>query len=177
MVVRFEADACYLDEDESLPSSSAVRRVPTSSPAMHGISIKRNPSLAPQSSLVELKTTSKTIRFADVYTQLYFSQTPHLLIGKHTNGQFHTIEKHHLHDPSGYLATVGARVQPGLNKLAKLLRGLQSLAVVMSQQGNRSRHSALMYADGRLDMRCAAVDEEKEVPEALIQELFSKVPV
>lgn len=48
-----------------------------------------------QSTLIELKTrvSHKELDYAEVYPQLYLSQTPYLYLAKHTKGTFNILEK------------------------------------------------------------------------------------
>lgn len=154
MVVRFEVDAFVSD-----PSSSSS--LLSSSPSKHqspGTKVSRAPhpstqkqettdmvkvihegAFISQSRLLELKTCppAHTLRTkVKAYPQLFFSQTPHLYIGKHVNGCFSEIMKNDvsagdLKEQHDVLVRSGV-----LKSMVMALRHIQEFARKSGKEGN-----------------------------------------
>jgi hypothetical protein len=165
MMVRFEADACIKTEDTPsfLPTQS---QDDTSSNNFRYSNLSPNVILGGhavlQTSIVELKSTTKQIKFADTFSQMFFSQTPHLVIGKHVSGTFHALERHTL--GTGVLAQAAVRTQSRLNCLAQLLRAIHKLAIQRVLAGP----FALIWSGGALTVHEIA-DHTSELPEELLE--------
>lgn len=116
----------------------------------YGINIIRAGTVAPQSSLVKVKTRSlrnyALFKWAQAYPQLLLGQTKTVMIGVHSAGVFsetHTVE---LDSPK--LEEVARSVQPGLRKLRRLLGELQDRVM---ERGKEARLS-LVCRDGVLQL-------------------------
>jgi hypothetical protein len=143
MMIRSEIDACLVD-----PASKSTN--PTLVPYYSSPELKifRSSHHVPQSSIVELKTTVKPqINMAETFSQLYFSQTQHLFVGKHQRGTFHKIEQHQL--GTGVLAGYQQKAQPNMQRLGSLLRNVQNIAI----KRGAADPFAVIWSDGHLSIR------------------------
>ncbi|TFY81638.1 hypothetical protein EWM64_g2374 [Hericium alpestre] len=141
MVVRFEVDACLPSDEknaelDSMTRSLATLNVASESSWSQGLHIIHAGSEVPQQSLVELKTTGsrKSVKWSEVFPQLYLSQTPWFYIGYHENGTFSELQIH---------KTVEMEAQrdffePRLRKLGQMLKTIQELVVA---HGTKTRLS------------------------------------
>jgi hypothetical protein len=162
MMVRSEVDACNEDADHT-SSAPGVQTHGAPRPAARYPAIRPRVAFggkpAPQAALVEIKTTSKHIKLMDTFTQMFFAQTPRLVVGTHARGTFHTLETHEL--GAGALATAEVRMQPAFARLARLLRSVREMAV------ERGAPCALVWSSGTLTVHNA--DEHvSELPEELL---------
>ena len=105
-------------------------------------------SEVPQTSLLKIKSRSQRKKghfLESAYLQLYFGQTPALAVGIHNgDGLFMNIKELGL--DSKDLNEQKGKAQPGLKKLARLLREVRA-AVMDRGQGAKL---SLVYKDGEL---------------------------
>jgi len=158
MVVRFEVDACIppssgkrqvalisnVDDlvdalaNTSLSSTSNIKG--KTSEDVHGLRIRQAGSHVPQSNIVELTSRStkrlSTFDWSETYPQLFLSQTPHLFLAVHNNGEFHTVDKRKL----GYLNLKGEeeKAQTALWKLRQALGTIKDIVVEHGKSGRLS---------------------------------------
>ena len=113
--------------------------------------VRRVGELVPQGDLIELKTrteiTAPKIAWGDVYAQLFFSQTRHLVLGIHKRGTFHRVHREEL-DRSESLRSAAAKAQPGLKRLRVLLVAIQQLVISQGCEKNLT----LVQRDGMLEV-------------------------
>ncbi|KAL8284162.1 hypothetical protein RQP46_004911 [Phenoliferia psychrophenolica] len=174
MLVRFEVDACSANVD-------AAAATPPSDLAdmLSGLSIKSNSaksssdgdikvipagSLVPQQSIIELKTRSQQSTFdtTDAYPQLFFSQTPTLILARHTRGTFTSSSNILL----STMAVEQRAAQGGLAKLASALKQISSLV-----KGAKGSKFTLKIV-GR-DLRLYERLEGEALPESLMKKCFA----
>ncbi|SJL11902.1 uncharacterized protein ARMOST_15316 [Armillaria ostoyae] len=151
MVVRCETDACHAPQN--VPSSSTSRqsaqRVSTatfskSTTSTHAVDpstfltvIHAGKPVASES-VIELTTRKglrgSTQKLKNKYQQLYFSQTPELIVGLHNNGRFTDVQRNTIES----LAYFADGVQGRLATLGKALRDIQDLVVKSGREGRLS---------------------------------------
>jgi len=99
-------------------------------PTVRGISITQTTprKVVPQASLIELKTRAahRELDWAEIYPQLYLSQTALLYIAKHERGNFNTLEKVELGSES--MQTHARRAEQGVAKLKLVLQDISDAA-------------------------------------------------
>ncbi|KAG2109056.1 uncharacterized protein F5147DRAFT_693865 [Suillus discolor] len=145
VLLRFTIEACTSstndtnDEDDllaafsglgiggaSVSSSRDTKKPQATVPTVRGVTIRQTTprKVVPQSSLIELKTRAarREIDWAEVYPQLYLSQTAFLYIAKHERGSFNTLEKVELGSES--MQTHARRTQQGVAKLKLVLQDI-----------------------------------------------------
>lgn len=125
----------------------------------------------PQQDLIELKTVRefKWTNWKWIYPQLYLSGTPCLILGSHAEGKFSKIKHHIEGDPLALtMQAARQRMQPGLNKLAAVLRALHARVLQLTEEDStRRRLLSLVYVKGgRLELY-ERTDGAK-VPESLL---------
>ncbi|KAK4700049.1 hypothetical protein P7C70_g6206, partial [Phenoliferia sp. Uapishka_3] len=136
MLVRFEVDACSADVASANDSKSSdiadllsgldIKDKPRKHDhTVAGIKIIPSGTLIPQSSIVELKTRSMQSPFdtKDAYSQLFFSQTPTLILGRHTRGTFTSVDSM----PLAGMVLEQQAAQAGLAKVAAALKNISSV--------------------------------------------------
>lgn len=81
-------------------------------------------ALVPQETLIELKTrmAARGMKFSDNMAQLWFSQTDHIILGRHEDGVFGRLEEQHVDDD--YRKQWEEWAQPVLGKTVALLRAV-----------------------------------------------------
>ncbi|KAK0506816.1 hypothetical protein EDD18DRAFT_1060286 [Armillaria luteobubalina] len=148
MVVRYEVDACHVPHN--IPSTSIDERssqltlmttLSESTTSTHAVDqstslivIHAGKPVANES-VVELTTMKDTAgRLKAKYQQLYFSQTPELIIGLHHNGRFTDVQRRTIES----MAFFEDSVQRGLATLGNALRDIQNLAVNSGREGRLS---------------------------------------
>jgi len=136
ILLRFEVDACTgltshdpddlaaalsglkIKSDASAAETSVSTRTPIA-----GISIIPTTPRTPvaQSTLIELKTrvSHRPLDWAEVYPQLYLSQTAYLYFAKHTRGTFGNVEKFKLAGDS--MKVYAKQAEVGMAKLKVVL--------------------------------------------------------
>lgn len=183
--MRFEVDACIasattsidditaafsgigIDSDTKRSTTSAI-----STPSKRlGISIVRTAaqSLIPQSHLIEIKTRAahRELDWAEVYPQLYLSQTAYLYLAKHTKGNFGEVEKIAL---GGANMTVHAnRAKTGIGKLKALL---DDILIVVRKEGSGAG-LRLVSTGGELTLHKRAAGSGKTIGHEILSK-FSK---
>ncbi|KAG1805868.1 hypothetical protein EV424DRAFT_1578108 [Suillus variegatus] len=145
VLLRFTIEACTSstndtnDEDDflaafsglgiggaSISSSRDTKKPQATVPTVRGVTIRQTTprKVVPQSSLIELKTRAarREIDWAEVYPQLYLSQTAFLYIAKHERGSFNTLEKVELGSES--MQTHARHTQQGVAKLKLVLQDI-----------------------------------------------------
>ncbi|CCL99526.1 uncharacterized protein FIBRA_01544 [Fibroporia radiculosa] len=143
LVVRFEVDACIapspstdLDALAASMASLSVKKNTFSSPQLDVIIAGAR---VPQDSIIELATTSgANYGWKDKYPQLYFSQTQHHFLGKHSEGLFRNIQKRQLGDE--VMKYMEESAQDRLKQLRHALQMIQDLIV---RQGQDTRLSLI----------------------------------
>lgn len=155
MVVRFEVDAFnppgpgQADEDEDLLkafSNLAVTKPEAPIPTKPGgLTIRRGGRVVPQSSLIELVSSSgRNWAWAEKYPQLYLSQTPWLFRASHRNGEFHEVEKVAVESPE--VAEVAKKSKA---RFVRLREALQAIKDIVLEAGSEGRPSFVLE-DGEL---------------------------
>ncbi|KAG1841793.1 hypothetical protein DFJ58DRAFT_807532 [Suillus subalutaceus] len=137
ILLRFTIEACTSstndtnDEDDLLAAFSGLgiggasasrtrdtKKPQATVPTVRGVSITQTTprKVVPQASLIELKTRAahREIDWAEIYPQLYLSQTAFLYIAKHERGNFNTLEKVELGSVS--MQTHARRAEQGVAK-------------------------------------------------------------
>ncbi|KAL1946157.1 hypothetical protein VTO73DRAFT_15284 [Trametes versicolor] len=174
LVVRYEVDACLIDDEDpsdllaslSLSSSSSpshpTPRPPASpsnpthrSPSPHSdtsLTVVRGGAPVPQSSLIELATRSPkgllAHKWHETYTQLLLAQTPHFFLAVHHNGSFKDVAKHHRAAPAFTRFDHDARMQRALRQLVRVLGAVQRSVCAHGQRGRLS----LLCRGGNLEL-------------------------
>ncbi|KZT66220.1 hypothetical protein DAEQUDRAFT_479255 [Daedalea quercina L-15889] len=156
MIVSYEVDACAATttaETKAIaqPSTSArassqrsSKPIGTSSGSSRArtkgttLSIIRAGHEVPQSSLIELKSSSK-ISWTETYPQLYLGQIPHLYHGLHDHGRVRQIVKRERSEEA--LLRVDYELQANFHKLHDCLRTIQALVI----EHGRQVHLSLVY--------------------------------
>ncbi|ORY90642.1 hypothetical protein BCR35DRAFT_328415 [Leucosporidium creatinivorum] len=109
-----------------------------------GIKILRSGTLAPQSSIVEIKTRSlfptPNYNLNECIHALVFSQTPHLFVGRHDRGRFNKILNFDLED-------LGTEKKMIKSDIYKAIEVLKSVREVMRKEGGAKRMS-LVFSNG-----------------------------
>lgn len=110
--------------------------------------IEESRLMVDQERIVELKTRSEMSTFipAEVYDQVFFSQTPHLFVGRHRRGVFYEVKDHKLED----MTSEKNGVESGMRKVGLVLHELKRLA---SQFTDKHRLMSLICQDGVLVLR------------------------
>ncbi|TFK48819.1 hypothetical protein OE88DRAFT_509577 [Heliocybe sulcata] len=106
--------------------------------AVSGLHIVRSGSAnISQDSLIEIDTCSEKRRYSlkwpEVYPQMFLSQTSNRYTAIHEDGRFHTVEKRKLGEP--YMRKVEERTQPGLRKLRHVLQVIHDLVLEHGETG------------------------------------------
>ncbi|KAK0197777.1 hypothetical protein F5146DRAFT_1016706 [Armillaria mellea] len=151
MVVRCETDACHVPQN--IPSTSSKERrqssqratLSKSTTSTHAITQRTSLTVihsgAPvaNESLIELTTRkdsrdSNRHRLKDKYQQVYFSQTPEIIVGLHHNGRFTDVQRRTIES----MASFEESLQRRLAALGKALRDIQHLAIKSGRKGRLS---------------------------------------
>lgn len=148
-LLRFTIEACTSptndtnDEDDllaafsglgiggaSASSSRDTKKPQATVPPVRGVSITQTipRKVVPQASLIELKTRAarREIDWAEIYPQVYLSQTAFLYIAKHERGNFNTLEKVELGSES--MQIHARRAEQGIAKLKLVLQDILDAA-------------------------------------------------
>jgi hypothetical protein len=139
LVVRCEVDACLPYGRPSPLSSIVLPAPPLRDPS---INIIRAGSLAPQTSLLELKTKKykpdkyDPTDWREQLPQLVLSGTPSHIVGLHQDGNFTQFRRSTVGSPE--LAAAEARGKQGMKKLHVVLTILQQ---VLAQRGHGKKFS------------------------------------
>lgn len=136
-----------LFQSMNLPKSGSATSKSTTTDPSTGIKvIHSGGKVAPQSSIIEIKTRSSRSQYQveDSFPQLFFSQTAHLFLGRHDRGRFYEIIQHDLAD----LDQEKARFSRDLKKVTALLREVRK---VMLEVG-RSKRLSLVYSGKMLTL-------------------------
>ncbi|KIY64784.1 hypothetical protein CYLTODRAFT_357962 [Cylindrobasidium torrendii FP15055 ss-10] len=145
VMMRFEVDACLSVRGSSSKSSSLARQ--------SKVKVISTPeeSVVEQSSLIELKTrvAHKELDWADVYPQLYLSQTAFLYLAKHTRGVFAPPEKYAL--TGSKLKAHTTRTENHIGKLRQALGQIIKCVVAHKSAGGGGLFS-LVCKDGQLGL-------------------------
>lgn len=123
----------------NLPKSGSATTKSTTTDPSTGIKvIHSGGKVAPQSSIIEIKTrwSRSLYQVEDSFPQLFFSQTPHLFLGRHDRGRFYEIIQHDLADLDQ------EKARRDLKKVVALLREVRE---VMLDEG-RSKRLSLIYS-------------------------------
>lgn len=167
ILLRFTIEACTSstndtnDEDDllaafsglgiggaSASSSRNITKPQATVPSVRGVSINRTTprKVVPQASLIELKTRAarRELDWAEIYPQLYLSQTAFLYIAKHERGSFNTLEKVELGSES--MKIHARRAEQGLAKLKLVLQDILDAARMEDEGVGLS----LVAKDGKL---------------------------
>lgn len=76
------------------------------------------------------------MRYRDVFGQLFFSQTPQLMIGKHKEGLFHEVERLSMYDLKELCDESGQSIDISVRKLRKLLHSI--LAFILAREADQT---------------------------------------
>lgn len=139
-----------VDDLTALLSGLSVQKASPHTIDRSGINIIHSGELVPQSSILEIKTKSafnfKGIDWDDYLPQLVLSQIPHLVVGLHDRGLFHTVT-HKKMDDSDVVAE-----KRKLDSKLRLLRDLlETIRRLVKGRGKDKRY-ALVYRDRELRM-------------------------
>jgi hypothetical protein len=162
VLIRFEVDACLppanktadLDDLtaslEGLNITKKAAAVKDDTDILPLVKVVSNGTLVPQDRLVELTTRSQksfeTFNWADPYTQLYFSQTPHIYVAVHRNGSFQSIHKKQLGE--GDLKDIHTDQEKNLRRLRVLL----GIIVNKVKEAGADKQMALLCRRGDLKL-------------------------
>lgn len=145
MVVRFEVDAFVSPAPSDISGEDIVKVyatntiVPSAAPSA-GLGVRYGGAIIPQSWLIELKSANKKsaarANWAEVYPQLYFSQTPWLYKAVHLEGRFHTVKKMGL--GSFEVADVAERSKIRFERLRQVLQNIKAMVVDAGPGGRLS---------------------------------------
>jgi hypothetical protein len=179
MIVRFEVDAFIppvaspvkdIDFPDRLevpePSTTCSLAVPSplsSADQRNPLTILQGGAMVPQSSLIEVKSSSQKSatkqKWAEIYPQLYLSQTPWLYKAIHRDGQFYTIRKTQL--GSSELADVAVRSKLRFQKLRLALQVIKNIVIKSGAQGRLSlvlENRELVVFNRRSEASCLPKD-------------------
>ncbi|KAF8610327.1 hypothetical protein BDV93DRAFT_13223 [Ceratobasidium sp. AG-I] len=104
--------------------------------------------LAPQESIIELKSASKSIKWNDALPQLYLSQTPRLTAGYHNRGTLTRIESHSV-GQSAPLVAARQKLSSDLPYLVEILKRMREICqqhIPASQQSSHAAHIAFFWS-------------------------------
>lgn len=176
MIVRFEVDAFIppvassikdIDFSDRLEPSTtfslAVSSPLSSTDQRNPLTILQGGAMVPQSSLIEVKSPSQKSatkqRWAEMYPQLYLSQTPWLYKAIHRDGQFYTVKKTQL--GSSELADVAVKSKLRFQKLRLALQVIKNTVVESGAQGRLSlvlENRELVVFNRRSEASCLPKD-------------------
>ncbi|KAK0448474.1 uncharacterized protein EV420DRAFT_1275698 [Desarmillaria tabescens] len=149
MVVRFEVDACHVPHDapststDFLSAQLASMALSKSTTSTHTVDQRTSLTVIstgkpiPNESVIELTTrkgNDSGIRLRNKYPQLYFSQTPELIIGLHHNGRFTDVQRKTMES----LTSLEDSLQRRLGALGQALSDIQDLVVQSGTEGRLS---------------------------------------
>jgi len=153
MVVSYEVDACIatttpntartsvgapVQSSRSHPSNRSATGATGASKSGKSLKIIRAGFEVPQTSLLELKSSTK-ISWTETYPQLYLGQIPYLYHGIHNHGKVRQIMLRARTEEA--LLRVDASLQANFRKLRDALRTIQAFVV---EHGHRG-HLTLVY--------------------------------
>ncbi|KAF9493014.1 hypothetical protein BDN71DRAFT_1160908 [Pleurotus eryngii] len=150
------------------PSPSPKAALPSDKASFHsGLTVYPGGSWStPQSAIVELTTRSQrnfdSMSWADLYTQLFVSQTPHCFVGIHRQGTFTRLVRENLRSVA--MERVRRAEQPRLKTLRWVLGAIQDLLV---ERGGGSRVSLVSEAGILGVYECE--NEEDVLPEEIME--------
>ncbi|KDQ26227.1 hypothetical protein PLEOSDRAFT_62071 [Pleurotus ostreatus PC15] len=150
------------------PSPSPKAALPPDKASFHsGLTVYPGGSWStPQSAIVELTTRSQrnfeTMSWADLYTQLFVSQTPHCFVGIHRQGTFTRLVRENLRSVA--MERVRRAEQPRLKALRWVLGAIQDFLV---ERGGSSRVSLVSEAGILGVYECE--NEEDVLPEEIME--------
>ena len=94
----------------------------------------------PQESIIELTTRSENyihkLNWAEIFPQLYLSQTPHFYTGVHSAGRFFEVREQRLDGLE--MVSQREKAETGLRKLGKVLKMIQEIVVKHGKAGRLS---------------------------------------
>ncbi len=126
LVVRFEVDGCILEdigsEQTSMPTNSSTS--PSSDTAPGPVTIVSGGAVVPDSSIIEISSKKQGVpgSWRKRYEQMFFSQTPAIYVGTHTNGNFTSITKKTMRE----LDYVRQNMQPNLRQLCVAMTDIRN---------------------------------------------------
>ncbi|KAI0783481.1 hypothetical protein C8Q75DRAFT_810811 [Abortiporus biennis] len=163
LVVRFEVDACLMDDegisepvvcDSSDPTNDLSNSLasltisPSSSNTLVSsgdLNIIGAGRTVPQHNIVELVTCSRNeLKWGKKYPQIFLSQTPHIFLAVHDDGNFHTVVKHSLRPPA---TMVQKNYDVKFRKLGAALRRIQEFII---DHGKKDCQLSLLLQGGEL---------------------------
>ncbi|KDQ06415.1 hypothetical protein BOTBODRAFT_39619 [Botryobasidium botryosum FD-172 SS1] len=164
ILCRFEADACDLGSpsdglEELVGGFSQIKvSAPPKLPSTGGptkaskIRVVRAGQLVPQSSLMELKTRSAkgNVRWKDIWPQAFFSGTPTVVVGRHEEGNFVSIER------KSFEGMYSEQAGVGLEQLIQVLKDIRDI-VVSRGKGRGVTLICERSQRGRIEVREGAV--------------------
>ncbi|KIM82257.1 hypothetical protein PILCRDRAFT_71145 [Piloderma croceum F 1598] len=179
MIVRFEVDAFIppvaspvndIDFPNRLEVPEPSTTSPLAAPSPLSLADQRNPltilqggAMVPQSSLIEVKSPSQKSatkrKWAEIYPQLYLSQTPWLYKAIHRDGQFYTVRKTQL--GSSELADVAVKSKLRFQKLRLALQVIKNTIIESGAQGRLSlvlENRELVVFNRRSEASCLPKD-------------------
>ncbi|KAK0475235.1 hypothetical protein IW261DRAFT_1496509 [Armillaria novae-zelandiae] len=148
MVVRYEVDACHVPHNVPSTSIDGLSSQPTSmatlsesSTSTHTVDQRTSLTVihagkpVANGSVIELTTMKDSARGLKAkYQQLYFSQTPELIIGLHHNGRFTDVQRRTMES----MASFEDSIQRRLATLGNALRDIQDLTIKSGREGRLS---------------------------------------
>lgn len=157
-VIRFEVDAyCNSDDDAQHPSPASSASDESIAASLKPLSLQERETpgstnvicrghVVPCAATVEIKSRSKKLKLQKAMPQLWFSRTPRLICGIHTDGVFNKIDEF---DCASQFQEWEVRHQTALQKMVQLIEELRRTT---SRAENRS---------------CVAVYEKESKPPVL----------
>ncbi|KAK0232576.1 hypothetical protein IW262DRAFT_2949 [Armillaria fumosa] len=148
MVVRYEVDACHVPHnvpstsiDEPSSQFTSMATLSESTTSTHAVDQSTSLTVihagkpVANESVIELTTMKDPAsRLKAKYQQLYFSQTPELIVGLHHNGRFTDVQRRTIES----MASLEDGVQRRLATLGNALRDIQDLAIKSGREGRLS---------------------------------------
>lgn len=177
-VVCFEVDACYVPkseaggESESLPP---LPKVPLLASAMDQLLIINDGPVGnttairspmPQTTAAEIKTAMKPEKLEAYLPQVWFGRTPWLIIARHKNGTFKTVEVTHV---EAEFAGWEEKHQADLRKLVAVLAQLREAV-----RENGGGHCVAVY-ESHMDPQALRVYPSAVAKEAIPDDLRRKL--
>ncbi|KIK96154.1 hypothetical protein PAXRUDRAFT_139076 [Paxillus rubicundulus Ve08.2h10] len=165
VLLRFEVDACVATsaskDDELLAALSTLKigsrgaalttappSVTPSTTSALSVNFTVPGTLTPQGNMIEIKTRAlkRQIDWAEVYPQLYLSQTAYLYIAKHDRGTFQPVQKIQLNGP-----TMTEHAEKAKASMRELKMLLGQILEVVRNEGKKVQLS-LVCQGGRLTL-------------------------
>lgn len=142
LVVRFEVDGC-IPSDRPASDTSFV---PAEPPPDTRVTVTRAGSLATDASIIEISSKKRGVStsWRKRYEQMFFAQTPIVILGTHENGTFTAVAKKTMTE----LAYVHDNMQPQLRQLCRAMKDIKGLMKSMMEAGKSAKVSLVREGQG-----------------------------